>query len=185
MISTSDFKNGLHIEWAGEPYTIVWFQHHKPGKGGAIMRVKLKNIHTGSLVDRTFKSGEKFRDIIVENRRVQYLYADNSVYHFMDMNTYEQLELGSDMVGENNHFLRENMEMYIVSCEGRIIGIELPSSVELKVTYTEPGVKGDTVNRVMKPAKLETGTEIKVPNFINVDDVVRIDTRTGEYVERA
>lgn len=184
MISTNEFKNGLHIEWEGDPYTIVWFQHHKPGKGGAVMRVKLKNIHTGAIFERSFKSGLKFRDINLENRRVQYLYTDNTGFHFMDMNNYEQMALNTDMIGENVYFLKENMEVYVVSLEGKVIGIELPISVELKVVYTEPGVKGDTVSRVMKPAKLETGVEVKVPLFINVEDVIKIDTRTGEYVER-
>lgn len=184
MISTSDFKNGLNIEWEGEPYTIIWFQHHKPGKGGAVMRVKLKNIHSGAIIERTFKSGERFKNIILERRRVQYLYTDGSIFHFIDMGNYEQIELETEMLGENVHYLKENVEVYISSIEGSIIGIDLPVMVDLRVTYTEQGVKGDTVSRVMKPAKLETGAEVKVPLFVNVDDIIKIDTRTGEYVER-
>lgn len=148
------------------------------------MRVKLKNIHSGAIIERTFKSGERFKDIILERRRVQYLYTDGSIFHFIDMGNYEQIELDTEMLGENAHYLKENVEVYISSIEGSIIGIDLPVMVDLRVTYTEQGVKGDTVSRVMKPAKLETGAEVKVPLFVNVDDIIKIDTRTGEYVER-
>lgn len=148
------------------------------------MRVKLKNIHSGAIIERTFKSGERFKNIILERRRVQYLYTDGSIFHFIDMGNYEQIELETEMLGENVHYLKENVEVYISSIEGSIIGIDLPVMVDLRVTYTEQGVKGDTVSRVMKPAKLETGAEVKVPLFVNVDDIIKIDTRTGEYVER-
>lgn len=148
------------------------------------MRVKLKNILSGAIIERTFKSGERFKDIILERRRVQYLYTDGSIFHFIDMGNYEQIELDTETLGENAHYLKENVEVYISSIEGSIIGIDLPVMVDLRVTYTEQGVKGDTVSRVMKPAKLETGAEVKVPLFVNVDDIIKIDTRTGEYVER-
>lgn len=184
VVSTSDFKNGLHIEWEDEPYTIIWFQHHKPGKGGAIMRVKLRNIHSGSIIERSFKSGAKFKDIYLDKRKVQHLYNDGSTYHFMDMNNYEQIEVSENMIGSPAKFLKENMEVFIISIEDRIIGIDLPLNVTLEVTYTEPGVKGDTVSRTLKSATVETGVEIKVPLFINVGDKVKIDTRNGEYVER-
>jgi elongation factor P len=184
MISTSDFHNGLNFLWDGEPYTVIWFQHHKPGKGGAVMRVKLRNIHNGSIVEQTFKSGEKFQDITLEKVKVQYLYRDGDVFHLMNTATYEQIELRQDAVGENAHFLKEGMDLQLVMLEDKITGIELPTSVNLKVTYTEPGAKGDTVTHVMKSAKVETGAEIKVPLFVNTGDVVTVDTRTGEYVGR-
>ncbi|MFH1379095.1 MAG: elongation factor P [bacterium] len=184
VVSTADFKNGLHIEWEGNPYTIIWFQHHKPGKGGAIMRVKLRNLQTGSIIERSFKSGEKFKDISVDKRKVQYLYSTGDMYYFMDMENYEQMEIKDEMIGLPAKFLKENMEVYIMSIEGSIIGIDLPLNVILGITYTEPGVKGDTVSRTLKSATVETGVEIKVPLFINVGDKVKIDTRTGEYIER-
>jgi len=185
MVDTADFKNGLNIEVEGDFFTVVWFQHHKPGKGGAVVRVKLKNLHTGSTIERTFKSGVKFREVSLERKKKQFMYTDGQKYHFMDMESYDQLEVDEDMLGENRYFLKENMEVYFLWLENKIIGIELPTSVELKVTYTEPGIKGDTVNSVMKQADMETGAKIKVPLFVNIGDVIRVDTRTGEYIERA
>lgn len=184
MITTSDFKNGLNIEVDGGYYTVAWFQHHKPGKGGAILRVKLKNLHTGAIIDRTLKSGEKFRELTLERKKKQFLYRDGEVFHFMDMETYDQIELRPDMIGENEKYLIENMEIYVLWLEEKIIGLELPNAVNLKVEYTEPGIKGDTVSGTLKPAKLETGAEVRVPLFINIGDIVRVDTRTGDYVGR-
>ena len=185
MITTSDIKNGINIEVDGNYCTVIWFQHHKPGKGGAVVRVKLKNIHTGTIIDRTFKSGEKLRDVRFERKKKQFLYKETDTYYFMDIENYEQSELGKEMVGENALFLKENMEVFLLWLEDKIIGLELPNNVELKVTYTEPGIKGDTVSGATKPATLETGAKIKVPLFIKIGDLIRIDTRTMEYVERA
>jgi len=185
MVETSDFRNGLHIEAEGDFYTIIWFQHHKPGKGGAVVRVKLRNIHTGAILERTFKSGERFREVNLDRRKKQFLYKDGTVFHFMDMQTYEQIELQADMVGDNALFLKDSMEIYILWLEEKIIGIELPNTVELAVTYTEPGLKGDTATGTTKPATLETGVEVRVPLFINIGDVLRVDTRTASYIERA
>ncbi|MBD3271376.1 MAG: elongation factor P [Elusimicrobia bacterium] len=184
MISTNDFKNGLNISWEGEPYTIIWFQHHKPGKGGAIMRVKLKNIHTGAIIERSFKSGERFQELSIEKQKMQYMYADGSQYHFMDLATYEQIALDAELIGDSGKYLMENMEVYLAKLEGNVIGVDMPLSVSMKVTYTEPGIKGDTVSRTLKPATLESGIEIRVPLFIEVGDVVKVDTRSGEYIER-
>jgi elongation factor P len=150
-----------------------------------VLRVKVKHLRTGAIVEQTFKSGERFQDIQIDKKKVQYLYAAGTVFHVMDTTSYEQLELTQDLVGENAKFLKENMEINLELLNGSIIGIELPTSVNLKITYTEPGVKGDTATRTQKPATLETGSEVKVPLFINTGDTVKIDTRTGEYVERA
>ncbi|MFH1282988.1 MAG: elongation factor P [bacterium] len=185
MITTGDFRNGLNIEVDNDFYTVVWFQHHKPGKGGAVLRVKIKNIHTGAITERTFKSGERFREVNLERKREQFLYRDGDIFHFMNMETYDQIELGLDTVGENAVFFKENMEVSLLMLEDKIIGLELPNSVDLKVEYTEPGIKGDTVNNVLKQAELETGVQIKVPLFINIGDIVRVDTRTREYIGRA
>lgn len=184
MISTTDFRNGLNIIMDGQVYTIVWFQHHKPGKGGAVMRVKLKNLHTGSTIERTFKSGEKFEEAVLEKNKKQYLYNDGSNYTFMDVETYEQISLTKQDLGENTKFLQENMEINCIWYKGKIMGIELPTTVDLVVTYTEPGIKGDTVSSTMKPAKVETGATVLVPLFIANGDKIRVDTRTGEYQQR-
>ena len=184
MIDTADFKNGLNFEAEGNFYTVVWFQHHKPGKGGAMVRVKLKDLHTGSITERTFKSGVKFREVSLERIKKQYLYKEGDVYHFMDLDTFDQIELRPDMIGENANFLIDDMEVEFLLLEDKIIGLQLPSSVILKVVYTEPGMKGDTVNNVMKPAELHTGAKIKVPLFVNIGDKIKVDTRTGEYLER-
>ncbi len=184
MISTADFCNGLNLEFEGQIYTIVWFQHHKPGKGGAVMRVKLKNLHTGSTVERTFKSGEKFVEVVLERNKKQYLYNDGTNYAFMDVENYDQLSLSKEDLGENVKFLQENMEIDVVWYKGKILGIELPTTVDLVITYTEPGIKGDTVSSTMKPATVETGATVLVPLFINNGDKIRVDTRTGEYVQR-
>lgn len=185
MILTSDFKNGVNIFVEGEPYTIIWFQHHKPGKGGALMRTKLKHLRSGSIIDRTFKSGEKFPEVEVQRRKKQYLYADGQSYHFMDMETYDQISVDKEKLGDSALFLTENMEVFAIYLENELLTIELPISVALTVKSTVPGVKGDTVSNTLKPATLETGVEVQVPLFIKEGDVIKIDTRTGEYVERA
>ncbi|MBN1823091.1 MAG: elongation factor P [Endomicrobiales bacterium] len=185
MISTSDFKNGVNIFVDGEPYQIIWFQNHKPGKGGAVMRTKLRHLRKGSIVERTFKSGEKFESVSLEKHRKQFLYIAGSDYVFMDMENYDQTHYPKEQLGLGANFLVENTEVDAIYLEGEFVGIELPISVELKVTQTVPGIKGDSVSNIMKPATLETGYELKVPLFINEGDRIKVDTRTGEYVERA
>lgn len=186
MISTSDFKNGKSIEYEGDLYVIVEFQHVKPGKGSAFVRTRLKNIKTGLVRDLTFKSGEKFQDAHVEDRKMQYLYQDADGFHFMDQLSYEQYHLDGDFVGEAKDFLLENMEVYVkMYNENTPIGIELPNFVDMQVVECEPAVKGDTVNNVTKKAKLVTGYEVDVPLFISQGEKVRIDTRTREYIGRA
>ncbi|MFH2070757.1 MAG: elongation factor P [Elusimicrobiota bacterium] len=184
VVGTSDFHNGLNIEVEGDIWTIIWFQHHKPGKGGAVMRTKLRNIHTGSTIERTFRSGEKFRDVELEKRKKQYMYNDGKQWHFMDMETFEQSPVSREELGEESKFLKENDIIEFLYLDGKYLGVELPITVELKITHTVPGARGDTVSNVMKPATIETGAEIRVPLFIDIGDVVRVDTRTGEYVER-
>ena len=184
MIDTSDFKNGLNIFIDGEPYTILWFQNHKPGKGGAVMRTKMRHLRKGSIVERTFKSGEKFDKVDVERRKKQFLYADTE-FHFMDLETYDQVSLAKDQIGDLAGYLKENLEVTAIYMEGKLVSIELPLSVELKVTSSAPGVKGDTVSGALKPATVETGIEVNVPLFIKEGDVIRVDTRTGDYLERA
>jgi elongation factor P len=184
MIDTSDFKNGVNIFVDGEPYTILWFQNHKPGKGGAVMRTKLKHLRKGSIVDRTFKSGEKFANVDVERRKKQYLYADTENFHFMDLETFDQITFPKEKLAEEAGFLKENIEVNALYLEGELVSIELPLSVELKVTSSAPGAKGDTVSSATKPATVETGIDIQVPLFIKEGDVIKVDTRTGEYLER-
>jgi elongation factor P len=184
VIDTSEFKNGLNIEVDGEIYTIIWFQHHKPGKGGAVMRTKLRNIKTGAIIERTFKSGEKFREVELERRKKQYMYNDGKTWYFMDLETYEQIAVPKEVISNVSKFLKEGQEVNGLYLDGEYLGIELPNTVELKVIHTVPGIRGDSVSNVMKPATLETGAEILVPLFVNIGDVVKVDTRTEEYIER-
>jgi len=184
-VTTADFHNGLNFEFDNQLYTILWFQHHKPGKGGAVMRTKLKNLQTGTTIEQTFKSGEKFRSIELERIKKQYLYNDGEMYNFMDNETYEQIQISKALVGEiTAKFLKDNTEVQALYLDGKLLSIELPFSVELKVTNTVPGVRGDTVSNVLKPAIVETGAEVHVPLFIKEGDTIKVDTRTGEYVER-
>lgn len=185
MITAGDFRNGLIFKYEGELYKVVEFQHHKPGKGRAFMRSKIKNIRTGAVLERTFRPDEKIENITLELQKMQFLYKQGEKYAFMDQGTYEQVEIGPDHLGENAKFLKDGLEVTVIKHEGEIIGVDLPISIELKVTYTEPGMKGDTVSSTYKSATLETGAVIQVPLFIEIDDVVIIDTRTGEYVSRA
>jgi elongation factor P len=185
MITTAEFKNGMNFMVDGEPYTVIWFQHHKPGKGGAMMRTKIRHLRTGSTIERTFKSGEKFVEVDVERRKKQFLYADTDSFHFMDVKTYDQIQLQKSVIGNSALYLKENMEVDAIYLDGEFLNIELPINVELKVVQTVPGVKGDTVSSTMKPATLETGAEVQVPLFIKEGDSIKIDTRTGEYIERA
>ena len=184
MLSTSDFRNGLKIEIEGEPYAIVEFQHVKPGKGGAFVRTKLKSIKTGSVIDRTFRSGEKFDEPNLEEKEMQYLYASESQYNFMDSKNYEQIALTEEQLGESRKYIKENMNVKILFYNEKPLGVEVPMFVELKIVKTDPGVRGDTATGGAKPATLETGAVIKVPLFMNEGEKIKIDTRTGEYIER-
>jgi elongation factor P len=183
-VSTNNFKNGMCIMYDGKMWIIVEFQHVKPGKGGAFVRTKLKELKTGRVVDVTFRAGEKVDDVRVETRKLQYLYSDGSAYHFMDTDTYEQFELAADFVGDAAKWLKENDEAEVLIADGQMIGVEPPMFVELAVVETEPGFKGDTVQGGSKPATLETGAVVQVPMFVNTGDVIKVDTRDGRYVTR-
>lgn len=184
MISTSEFRKGLRIEIDGEPYVIVDFQHVKPGKGGAFVRTKLKNLMTGYVQDKTFRSGEKVERPDLEQKRMQCLYREGDLYHFMDLESYEQIALGKERLGDSASFLAENISVDALFHRGKAIGIELPIFVELEVEETDPGVRGDTASGGNKPAKMVTGAVVSVPLFISVGDIIKIDTRTGTYIER-
>ncbi len=184
VVDTSDFRVGMFIKWNDEIWQIVDCQHHKMGRGGAIVRTKLKNFSTGAIVDQSFRSGERFERIVFDTKPAQYLYKDGDMYVFMDLGNYDQVYLTEDSIGEAHKYLVDSMEVSLLEYEGKIYGVELPLTVELKVVDTPPGYKGDTVSAGTKPATLETGLVIQVPMFINVGDVVVVDTRTGEYVER-
>ncbi|NLW07414.1 MAG: elongation factor P [Clostridia bacterium] len=185
MISSNDFRTGLTIEVDGEIYSVVEFMHVKPGKGSAFVRTKLKNRRTGGIVERTFRAGEKVARAHIDRREMQYLYNDGDNYYFMDTETYEQTSLRKEQLDDAVKYLKDNMNIHILAYQGETIGVELPNSVELEVVETEPGVKGDTATGATKNAVLETGATIQVPLFIEKGDKIRIDTRTGEYIERA
>ncbi|HIZ54627.1 MAG TPA: elongation factor P [Firmicutes bacterium] len=185
MISAGDFRNGVTFDMDGNVMQIVEFQHVKPGKGAAFVRTKVRNVITGSVVEKTFNPSDKFPTAFVERRDMQYLYNDGELYYFMDVNTYEQEPIDGHKLGDSFRFVKENMEVKVLSYKGNVFGIEPPNFVELEVTETEPGVRGDTATNVTKLATLETGAEIRVPIFINQGDKIRVDTRTGEYMERA
>jgi elongation factor P len=184
MISASDFKNGVNILVSGEPYQIMWFQNHKPGKGGAIIRVKLKHLKKSWIIERTFKPCEKFEKLNVLKRKKQFLYKNGPNFNFMDISTYEQMDISTEILGKKSNFLRENLEVEATYLENELIGIELPIIVEMVITEANPGVKGDSISSATKIAKLETGLNIRVPLFIKKGDRVKVDTRTGEYIER-
>lgn len=185
MISSSDIKNGVIFEYENAIWQVVWFQHHKPGKGGAVVRLKLKNMNTGSLIERTVKSGEKFREVSLTRRKSQFLFMDGDKVTFMDSESYEQLEVLKEQLGGAELFLMENMEVEALYLDGSFLNIQLPASVLLKVKQTVPGIKGNSATGVTKPAQLETGVEVSVPMFINEGDLIKVDTRTKEYIERA
>lgn len=185
MVSVNDLRTGLTIELDGEVYSVVEFLHVKPGKGSAFVRTKLKNVKTGQVFERTFRAGEKVNRAIVETREMQYLYNDGTDYVFMDTQSYDQINLAADQLGTAPGFLKENMNILIQFYQGQPIGVELPTFVELTVTHTEPGFKGDTATGGTKPATTETGLEVQVPLFVDTGDVIRVDTRTGEYLSRA
>ena len=184
MISTTDFRGGVRLMVDGDPYYIVEFQHVKPGKGGAFVRTKLKSYLSGNVLDRTFRSGERFEEPDLEEREMQFLYATGDDYTFMDTETYEQLTFEKKQLGENADLLKENMVAKILIYEHRPIDVELPIFIELKVVDAEPGVRGDTASGGTKPAVVETGATIKVPLYLEVGTVIKIDTRTRAYVER-
>ena len=183
-ITTANFKNGMCIMHDGKRWVIIEFQHVKPGKGAAFVRTKLKELESGRVVEYTFRSGEKFDDVRVENKTMQYLYNDGGTYYFMDTTSYEQIELESDFVGDSRQWLQENDEVQVLTADGDYIGVEPPMFVELEVTETEPGFKGDSVQGGNKPATLETGAVVQVPMFVNIGDKLKIDTRDGRYVTR-
>ncbi len=185
MYSTSDFRKGLKIEINGEPFTIVDFLHVKPGKGGAFVRTTLKSLLTANVIDRTFRSGEKLDKPDLEEKQMQFLYESEGEYHFMDSETYEQLFLVEQNLGDAKNYLQENVNVTVLFHNGKPIGVEVPIFVELTVTTTEPGLRGDTAAGATKPATLETGMTVQVPLFVNEGDVLKIDTRTGKYIERA
>jgi elongation factor P len=185
MIVAGDFRNNVTFELDGQVFQIVEFQHVKPGKGAAFVRVKMKNVVTGATVERTFNPSDKLERASIERKEMQYLYSDGDLYHFMDTSTYEQTALNASTVGDALKFIKEEMVVKILSIKGTVFGIEPPTFVELRIVETDPGFAGNTATNATKPAKLETGAVIKVPLFINQGEVVRIDTRTGEYMERA
>lgn len=185
MISVNDFKTGLTIEVDGDIFTVLDFQHVKPGKGAAFVRSKLKNLRNGNIVEKTFRAGENVGRAHIENREMQYLYASGQEHTFMDTETFDQISLMEDQLKWELNFLKENMMIHILSYQGEILGINIPNTVELKVVETEPGVKGNTATGATKNAKLETGFNVQVPLFINEGDVLVIDTREGKYNSRA
>jgi len=184
-VSTNEFKNGMHIELDGVVWRIVEFQHVKPGKGGAFVRTKVKSVDSGSVVDRTFRAGEKFARIYTETKNVQYLYDDGSEVHFMDQDTFEQFGLPHSDVADALPYMQPSSSVQMLFVGGKPSGIQFPGSVELTVTDTEPGVKGDTVSNVTKPATLDTGAVVHVPLFVNVGDRIKVDPREGRYISRA
>ena len=185
MISAGDFRNGITFEMDGNVVQVIEFQHVKPGKGAAFVRTKYKNVITGAVVERSFNPTDKYPTAYIERKDMQYLYSDGDLYYFMDIETYEQQPIDKSKLGPAFQFVKENMEVKVLSYKGNVFGVEPPNFVELEVTETDPGFKGDTATNATKPATLETGAEIKVPLFINQGDMIRIDTRTGEYMERA
>ncbi len=185
MLTAGDFRNGITFDMDGQVYQVIEFQHVKPGKGAAFVRTKFKNVITGAVVEKSFNPTDKFENAYIERKEYEYLYNDGELYYFMDSETYEQIPLDASKLGDNFKFVKENDKVKIMSYKGNVFGVEPPLFVTLEVTATEPGVRGDTATNVTKPATLETGAVIKVPIFINEGEKVKIDTRTGEYMERA
>lgn len=185
MISSNDFRTNMTITYEGDAWQIIEFQHVKPGKGAAFVRTKMRNLCTGAVIEKSFNPTEKFENAQIDRREMNYLYESDGQYTFMDNESFEQMELSKDQLGDALNYLIENMTVKIVIYESRILGVELPNTVELKVVETDPGIRGDTATGGSKPAKMETGYIVKVPLFINEGDVLRIDTRSGDYIERA
>ena len=185
MISAGEFRNGVTVEMDGDIFTILDFQHVKPGKGAAFVRTKIKNVITGSIIETSFNPSDKFESAFVERREMEYSYQDGNLYYFMNNETYELEPIDGGLLGPSFRFVMENMPCTVSSYKGKVFAVEPPNFVELEVTEADPGVKGDTATNVTKPAKLESGAEVKVPLFINPGERIKVDTRTGEYVERA
>jgi elongation factor P len=183
QVSTTEFKKGLKIQFDGEPYSIVDFQHVKPGKGGAFVRTKLKHMRQGRVIDNTFRAGEKVALVDFDEKRMQYLYRDDR-YHFMDLETYDQISLSPEEVGDARDFLKDNTEVEILFIDSSPVTVELPNFMELQIVKTDPGIRGDTASGGSKPATLESGAVVQVPLFLNEGDVVKVDTRSGEYLGR-
>ena len=184
MISAGDFRNGITFELEGNVFQVVEFQHVKPGKGAAFVRTKLKNVITGAVIERTFRPTEKMPKAHIERKDMEYSYNDGDLYYFMDQETFDMIPIGKEQVGDSLKFVKENMVCKILSYKGNVFGIEPPTFVELAITETEPGFKGDTATGATKPATLETGAVIQVPLFVDGSDIIRVSTRTGEYMER-
>ena len=185
MISAGEFRNGATFDMDGNVFQIIEFQHVKPGKGAAFVRTKIRNVISGAVVERTFSPTEKFPTAFIERKDMEYLYSDGDLYYFMDSETYENIPIGADKLSDNFKFVKENIVCKILSYKGVVFGVEPPTFLELQVTKTDPGFKGDTATNTLKPATLETGAEIRVPLFIDEGEMIRVDTRTGEYLERA
>ena len=185
MISAGDFRNGVTFEWDGKVMQVVEFQHVKPGKGAAFVRTKMRNVITGGVTENSFNPSDKFENAYVERREMEYSYSDGGLYYFMNLESYELETIDASLLGDSFKFVKENMNCTVHSYKGKVFNIEPPNFVELVITATEPGVRGDTATNVTKPATLETGAEVKVPLFIEEGEKIRIDTRTGEYLERA
>ena len=185
MYTTSEFRNGLKVDFEGDPYVIVYFQHVKPGKGGAFVRTKLKNLKTGAVIEHTFRSGDKVEKPDLEEREMQFMYRMENQFHFMETKTYEQIYLDEEHMGDAANFMIENLAVKVLFYKGEPIGIDLPIFITLTIVEAEPGVRGDTVSGATKPAKLESGAVVQVPLFLSVGDRIKIDTRTGTYIERA
>ena len=185
MISAGDFRNGITFEMDGEVYSVIEFQHVKPGKGAAFVRTKIRNVIAGSVTERTFNPTDKFPSAYIERKDMQYSYQDGELYYFMDTESYEMIPIDAAKLDDNFKFVKENMICKILSYKGNVFGVEPPTFVTLQVTKTDPGFKGDTATNATKPAKLETGAEIRVPLFIDEDEMINVDTRTGEYMSHA
>lgn len=185
MITAGDFRKGVTVEWDGGVWNIVDFQHVKPGKGAAFVRTTIKNVMTGAVVERTFNPTDKMPKAVIDTKEMQYLYKDGDLYYFMDLETYEQMPLNKEQVENAIMYVKENTNVQVRFFKGSAFDVQAPNFVELEVTKTEPGFKGDSTTNTLKPATLETGYEIKVPLFINIGDMIRVDTRTGEYMSRA
>ena len=184
MVTAGDFRNGVTFEMDGNVYSIIEFQHVKPGKGAAFVRTKIRNVISGAVTEKTFNPNDKYPTAFIERKDMEYLYNDGDLYYFMDSETYENLPINASVLGDNFKFVKENTPCKVLSYKGKVFGVEPPNFMELEVVKTEPGVRGDTATNVTKPATLETGAEIKVPLFINEGDRIQVDTRTGEYMSR-
>lgn len=185
MISAGDFRNGITFEMDGKVMQVVEFQHVKPGKGAAFVRTKMKNVMTGAVVETSFNPSDKFENAYVERKEMEYSYSDGELYYFMDLETYELEPIDGSLLGDSFRFVMENMACTVLAYKGKVFSVEPPNFVELTVTETDPGLKGDTATNVTKPAVLDSGAEVKVPLFINIGDRIKVDTRSGEYMERA